>query len=134
MFDSIKGAFSGPEPADCWHVLEKPEEVSDVAEASRTSPQLIYKHSYRCATCLFARQRIEDIADDIRKKATLHFVDVLARRPVSDRITEMLAVRHESPQLLLLYRGKVVWHASHGAIKADAVLSELKKLDVPVDT
>jgi len=34
-------------------------------------------------------------------------------------------VRHESPQVLILKEGRVVWHASHYGVTATAVAREL---------
>jgi monothiol bacilliredoxin len=38
-------------------------------------------------------------------------------------------VRHESPQALLLAGGEVVWHASHGSIRAEALASALESAE-----
>src|SRR5699024_12198063 len=56
------------------------------------------------ATCFFAQKQIEKVADQIRKKAGLYFVDVIGSRTVSDQLAERLQVRHESPQLLQIGR------------------------------
>ena len=55
----------------------------------------------------------------------VYLVDVITDRPVSRRIEAVLGVRHESPQVLYLEEGSVRWHASHGRITADALLSHI---------
>lgn len=127
LFGSIKDAFSTSSSglADYWNVLDEPSQVAAVVDASEKLPQLIYKHSHRCSTCFFARQQVEKVAEAVGKQADLHFVDVIAHRPVSKAIADKVGVRHESPQLLVLYKGKAGWHASHGQIQTEAVLRQL---------
>src|SRR5699024_9913975 len=118
LFDPIKNMFSSSsELQDYWHVLQDATQISLLIEKSHEQPQMIYKHSHRCATCFFAQKQIEKVADQIRKKAGLYFVDVIGSRTVSDQLAERLQVRHESPQLLLVDQGKVIWHTSHGQIQ-----------------
>ncbi|HLR25666.1 MAG TPA: bacillithiol system redox-active protein YtxJ [Fodinibius sp.] len=126
LFDAIKKSLStSSELANYWHVPEDPSRLSEIADQSYKRPQLIYKHSHRCGTCFFAKNQVEEAADQIREEADLHFVDVIGSRAVSNRITDKWGVRHESPQLLLLKDGEVVWHASHGAIKSRVILKVL---------
>ncbi len=53
--------------------------------------------------------------------AHAYLVDVRAERPQSQRIAARTGVRHESPQLIILRRGSVLWSASHDDITADAI-------------
>lgn len=127
IFGSIKKAFSS-EMADYWTVLEDPSRLQSIIEASEKRPQVIYKHSQRCATCLFAKNQVEEAADTITEKADLYFLDVIGSRTVSNTIANELEVHHESPQIILLNRGEVVWHESHGQIKGEAIRSALQKV------
>jgi bacillithiol system protein YtxJ len=125
FFDSVKSIFSSDMP-DFWTILDEPSEVKRTIRASNESPQLIYKHSHRCATCFFAKKQVEEVAHAVADEANLYFVDVIRSRPVSNTIAEELEVPHESPQLILLNAGKVQWHESHGAITSEAILAALK--------
>ena len=51
-----------------------------------------------------------------------YLVDVRAERPLSQDIAARTGVRHESPQVIILRRGAVVWSASHEDITAGAIL------------
>lgn len=55
----------------------------------------------------------------------VYFVDVLAQRPLSQRIAVALGIRHESPQAIMLQAGTPVWHASHSEVTADALLQRV---------
>lgn len=48
-------------------------------------------------------------------------VDVSRARDVTAAIAERTGVRHESPQVLVLFEGREVWNASHFAITTQAV-------------
>ena len=46
----------------------------------------------------------------------LYFLTIQSHRDVSNAIEDKFGVRHESPQLLIVKNGEVVFHTSHGAI------------------
>lgn len=56
---------------------------------------------------------------------TLELVDVLSQRPLSQAIEAKFGVRHESPQVLIIEDGQVVWHASHRGVAPDRVRAAL---------
>jgi len=51
----------------------------------------------------------------------VHLVDVLRSRALSQALSARAQVRHESPQLLVLKNGGVVWHGSHWRVTGGAV-------------
>ncbi len=50
------------------------------------------------------------------EEVDLYYLDILSYRDVSDEVGYKFQVLHQSPQLLLIKKGVVVSHASHGAI------------------
>jgi bacillithiol system protein YtxJ len=48
-------------------------------------------------------------------------VEVQRARSLSQEIERRTGVAHESPQVLVLWKGKVVWNASHWRVKGDEV-------------
>lgn len=127
LIKGLKDLFTGngTDPSEYWNVINETTQVDEVLERSHRQPQLLYKHSNRCGTCMFAKSEIESSSGEIKEKAGMHFVDVIRSRAVSDYIAEKLNLRHESPQAILLVDGKVVWHNSHSAIKGNKILSKL---------
>jgi bacillithiol system protein YtxJ len=98
--------------------------------ASATRPILIFKHSATCGTSGVALEEIDEIDDLIRNGALpvdLFIVGVQAARPVSNEIETRLRVRHESPQVLLISNGQVVWRASHFRVTAAAIAAALQQ-------
>ena len=52
-------------------------------------------------------------------------VTVQTARAVSNEIEARTGVEHETPQVFIIRDGKVLWTASHGQIKAEAVEAAL---------
>ena len=48
-------------------------------------------------------------------------------RDVSNRVAEQYSIKHESPQVLYIKDGMVVWNTSHWNIKKDALEENIKK-------
>lgn len=122
IIKAIKDMFSqNQKVSDNWNVIEDNSKIDRIIDDSSNKAQLLYKHSGRCSVCWFTKSELEESAETIRKKATMHFVDVIKSREVSDYIAQKLGVQHESPQAILVKNGDVVWHESHGAIKGENI-------------
>ena len=60
---------------------------------------------------------------------TYWLLHVIENRAVSNALANDFNVRHESPQVLVFYKGKLVYHAAHSTIDAtqiQIVLNDLK--------
>jgi bacillithiol system protein YtxJ len=114
-----------PTPADqASSNGEHPIEDSSGLEAALTAPLfLLFKHSPTCPVSARARQELRAFLEDDPPPSA--WIDVIGSRPISIETEARTGVRHESPQALLLARGKVLWHASHGAITREALAAAL---------
>ena len=101
--------------------LTTPEQFDALVAASSPAVVVIYKHSPTCGTSAQAYDELESLLDDA--PVDIHLVDVLASRALSQGIAAHTRVRHESPQVLVLRNGIVVWHASHWRVTAAALRS-----------
>lgn len=82
---------------------------------------VIFKHSTRCAisNAAFSRlQRNWNIPEDV---LPVYYLDLLRFRDISNAVAERFGVPHESPQLILIKDGGVVYTASHFGIDAKEV-------------
>lgn len=95
--------------------------------ASAARPILIFKHSATCGTSAMASEEIDDLIAGAPLDADIYLVRVQTARAVSDEIERRLRVRHESPQVLLIRNGQVVWSATHFRITASAILAALEE-------
>ena len=83
---------------------------------------IIFKHSNSCGISGRAYTQMSSLG------RPLGIVIVQDARSVSDEIVKRSGVAHETPQLLIFRNGEVVWTASHGQIKAEAVAAALEKI------
>lgn len=99
-----------------WCALTTVEQLNELKEASQTKPQLIFKHSTRCGVSRMVLRQFEGAYGFPEEDFDLNFLDLLNYREVSNAISSMFQVMHQSPQLLVIKNGVVVAHASHSAI------------------
>ena len=89
-------------------------------------PVLLYKHSATCGTSAFAREEIRHLVAEGPGPERVGMIVVQTARGVSNEVARRFAVRHESPQVLIVRDGKVVWTASHFRVTADAIRAALE--------
>jgi len=83
-------------------------------------PTWIFKHSVTCPIATRAHAEFEAyIADHADEPAGI--VIVQSARDVSNHIAKATGVRHESPQVLLVKEGQVLFHTSHSKITRRAL-------------
>mgnify|MGYP002475528421 CR=1 FL=1 len=64
-----------------------------------------------------ALRRLEnDWNEELSLKVKPYFVDVIAKRNVSNQLAEELNIQHESPQAILVKNGRAVESVSHMTI------------------
>lgn len=91
--------------------------------ATREGRTIVYKHSPTCDLCGWSQHVLGKMA--AQDGVTLELVEVFAQRALSNAIAERFAVRHESPQVLIIEDGQVSWHASHRGVAPDRVRAAL---------
>lgn len=124
FFDKIFGGKeenSGKNPI--WKYIESEEDLKNAVESSFTGKIGIFKHSTSCFISKTVLRNFEKEITASEVKPELYFLDLLAYRPISNKIAAELQVRHESPQFLVIENGKVIHHASHQHISADPIVS-----------
>jgi bacillithiol system protein YtxJ len=99
-------------------------EAGPVEQVLAAEVALIYKHSPRCGSSLVAETHVGRFAERF-PEVPVYRVDVVRHRALARTLARTLAVRHESPQVILLRRGAVVWVGSHGEVDADTMAARL---------
>jgi len=90
-------------------------------DAAFTAPlAVVFKHS---TTCSLSAVAYEEVAQYLKQPGAepIQLVDLLAFRSISNAIETRSGVRHESPQVLILKDGAVVWNASHRRITPQTI-------------
>ena len=95
--------------------------LDDLVERSRQGPIVIFKHSLTCPISANAFRQMNNYEGEVA------LVEVQRARALSNEIENRLGIRHESPQVIVLRNGQVVWDASHFRITSDAVADAVSK-------
>lgn len=82
---------------------------------STEGPVVIFKHSTTCPISAAAYREMTDFNREVA------LVEVQGARDLSEEIERRTGVSHQSPQVLVMRDGKVVWQASHFEVTADSV-------------
>ena len=114
---------SNDETNKIWRIIQTKDEIDNLIDRSFEESQLLLKHSYSCGTSYMAKEDLERAAVELNERFSLSLVDVVAGRAVSRYAAEKLCIRHESPQVLILKNGKVIWHGSHFNVNAENILT-----------
>lgn len=88
------------------------QDVHHALDDSRNHPILLLKHSTQCSISAAAWREFTRFSEGA-PEVDCRWVAVIEHRPLSDLLTSLTGVRHESPQAMLLVDGQAVWSASH---------------------
>ena len=113
-----------PLPSE-WEELKSPKQLDHAWNASNEKLVALFKHSVRCSRSAFAKSKLEENYNLKPNEVKFYYLDLIAHREVSNLIEQKSGVRHQSPQLILLKNGKVVFHTSHEMIGIDKIKKHL---------
>lgn len=100
-----------------WIELTETATLSELAANASAKPCVIFKSSPTCYISKMALKNFERSFEN-PTQVDCYLVDVKKDRLVSLDIADRFQVQHESPQLLIIAEGKVVYHTSHEGIDA----------------
>lgn len=103
-----------------WIPLVNEEGLQEIMDKSHESPQIIFKHSTRCSISSMAKSRLERsiIPDSI----PFYMLDLLKYRNLSNKIAKVYGVQHQSPQVLIISKGRCIYEESHSGIDIEDIL------------
>lgn len=96
-----------------WLPLTSTEELSVIKEQSKNETVLIFKHSTRCGISRMVIKQFENLFDETTCNMKVYYLDLLNYREISNEISTVFQVIHQSPQLLIIRNAHTVFHASH---------------------
>ncbi len=110
-----------------WDHLTSIDEVDRLDEYSQQQVCLIFKHSTRCSISSIAKHRLSSDWAFAEHELRPYFLDLIAFRNVSNEIADRYQVYHESPQVLLIYKGECFFDSSHLDISVGELREQLTK-------
>lgn len=111
-----------------FQTLSTPEELESAIARSSALPIVIFKHSPSCGISAQALESISEWLSGGVQAAEFYVLPVQASRPLSQALAQRFGIRHESPQVMVIDRGHVVWHGSHFRATAAGIRAALGKL------
>jgi len=109
-----------------WKVLNNLDQLESFLEQSKQNPIAIFKHSTRCSLSSMVKSRLERSWEFTDEEIEIYYLDLLSYRDISNEIARYFSVEHQSPQLILLSDGEVVYHASHSEIDVISIKKYVK--------
>jgi bacillithiol system protein YtxJ len=105
-----------------WIPLTDLGQLDEIVALSNEKLVVILKHSTRCSISRFALKQFEAETFHCNvfteNNVSMCFLDLLEHRDISNAIASRFGVFHQSPQLLLIKKGKSDYDVSHCDIVA----------------
>lgn len=92
---------------------DRDHDISTLLSKSIHKTQIIFKHSTACPISRIAYEKLDNGYSLSPDEADLYYLGVIEQRPLSNAIADILNVKHESPQLIIIKNEKCVYHESH---------------------
>ncbi|MCW3162341.1 bacillithiol system redox-active protein YtxJ [Chryseobacterium oryctis] len=122
IFDKIFGGKQeSSEEKSFWNKIESEEDLEKAIENSYKNKIAIFKHSTSCFISKTVLKNFEKEVENFDGKVDFYYLDLLAHRPISNKIAEIFEIRHESPQLIVIENGKAINNASHQHISTSII-------------
>ena len=104
-----------------WNHISDEDQIQEIVNDQSGESHLIFKHSTRCGISSMAKSQFERQWNS-DSKTKLWYLDLLSFRPISDNIAELTRVQHQSPQVIVIRNGEVIYSESHHSIDANQIL------------
>src|SRR5690606_31452232 len=111
-----------------WVSLNTLEQLKDINTQSLSQPVLIFKHSTRCPISSMAKRNLELDADLLPEQVKAYFLDLIQFRDISNQVSEIWNIKHESPQVLLIYNQECIYNCSHSDIDLADIVSQIEQI------
>lgn len=108
-----------------WNTLNREDQLEDLVKLSEEYRVVIFKHSTSCGISRMILKQVESIIGSQNPEQVQYFfLDLLRYRSVSNAIASKFGVIHQSPQMIILDKGEVVYADSHSSINIDYLVSK----------
>lgn len=108
--------------------LHKEEVFEKVLKQSQTRPVILFKHSNTCPVSEKAHKRVKKLEKQRGFADNMYITVVQRARDISDMIEEELGVKHESPQVIIIYNREAQYDADHEDVSAEEIAKQLVKI------
>ena len=99
--------------------LDSTSSFNELLSHSEQEPVVLFKHSLTCGISSMARRRISNLNEET--DPPVYILMLQQARALSAEIASHFNIRHESPQVIVVYKGNPIFHTSHGSITPQSI-------------
>lgn len=125
LFDQFFGTSSTNLHPD-WKSLESMDALAEIVADRSDAIFVLFKHSTRCGVSGTILHRLIREWPFQAGEVNFYYLDLIRYRDISNAIAQQLQVQHESPQIIVLKNGQVVFDASHYQIDAEVLKEKIR--------
>ncbi len=110
-----------------WNSINAVKDLMEIWENKNDKVKLFFKHSKRCNISDMALSRFErnwNLTETT--EVELYFIDLIAYRDVSNMLSQLSSIIHQSPQVIVFRNDEVIHTSSHGSIDAKTIQDIIK--------
>ena len=108
-----------------WIKLSSISDLDQAEKESHNKPVVLFKHSVICGISASAKHRLEKGYDIDPDQTPLYYLDLLNHRDISNEIANRFGIIHQSPQMIIIDKGKAIFNTSHHAVSLDTLKQNL---------
>ena len=121
FFQKLKQKIQLKKQENSYEHLLKKYSLNDINFMSENKKVLILKHSSRCIVSQTVMKEFMKLYTSNTEKFYYIVVDVINNRALSNQISEHYKIIHQSPQVIIIQKGKCVYNESHEKINFNEV-------------
>lgn len=96
-----------------WIPLTTENQLEEIKNSSKNNTIIIFKHSTSCGISNMVIKRFEKLFTEEHQSLKVYYLDLLRYRNISNEISKVFEVVHESPQVLVIKNEVSVFNTSH---------------------
>lgn len=108
-----------------WIPLNSFEQLEKINLDSTNCPQIIYKHSTRCHICSWAYKELESFTLENKGNYAFYYLDILKHRDISNEVSKVWGIIHESPQIIIIRNNVSIFSTSHEGITKEEIAKKI---------
>ena len=99
--------------------FKKATSLSEIIEESQKNTVIVFKFSSECNSSIRLEKEFEKSILEKKLNSPIYKVIVQDQPALSKNISEFFDVKHESPQILIVNKGKLTYTAHHNSVKIE---------------
>lgn len=127
FLNNLRNALKEDLP-EAWVPLQEEAQLEQIKKDSFEKPAVIFKHSTSCGISNMAKFQLESGWDLGTQDLDFYYLDLWQHRPISNRIVDFFSIAHQSPQLMIIKNGAVVYDTSHHGVHLSGLKAALANI------